>query len=110
MTKIRQGEIWWADLPAPAGRRPVLVLTRSDAIAHMGNVTVAPLTRTVRDIDSEVVLSPSHGVPTVCAVSLDNIMTIVKTILDRRVVTLSADTMKQVFEAIRFVFAIPYGT
>ena len=107
MAKIGQGEIWWANLPAPAGRRPVLILTRSDAIAHMNNITVAPLTRNVRDIDSEVVLSPSHGVPTVCAVSLDNILTIVKTVLDRRVVTLSADTMKQVFEAIRFVFAMP---
>jgi mRNA interferase MazF len=107
MAKIRQGEIWWANLPAPAGRRPVLVLTRSDAIAHMGNVTVAPLTRTVRGIDSEVVLSPSHGVPTVCAVSLDNIVTIVKSVLDQRVVTLSADTIKEVFEAMRFVFAMP---
>ena len=47
MASIRQGEIRWADLPPPANRRPVLVLTRSDAIGHMTNVTVAPLTRAV---------------------------------------------------------------
>ena len=107
MVKIQQGEIWWANLPAPAGRRPVLILTRSDAIDHMTNVTVAPLTRTIRSIDAEVVLSPGHGVPTLCAISLDNIMTVLKTILDRRIVTLPVETMGEVFEAIRFVFAMP---
>ena len=106
MAKIRQGEIWWANLPTPAGRRPVLVLTRTDAVGHMTNVTVAPLTRTIRGIDSEIVLSPTHGVPTICAVSLDNIITIPKTMLDRRIAALSTDTMKEVFEAIRFVFAM----
>ena len=106
MASIRQGEIRWADLPPPANRRPVLVLTRSDAIGHMTNVTVAPLTRAVRGIDAEVVLSPDNGVPTLCAVSLDNIVTIPKTMLDRSIVTLDADTMRQVFAAIRFVFAM----
>ena len=107
MVSIRQGEIWWANLPAPAGRRPVLVLTRTDAVGHMTNVTVAPLTRTIRGIDSEVMLSPDHGLPSVCAVSLDNIMTIRKAMLDRRIVTLPADTMTEVFGAVRFVFAMP---
>ena len=107
MAKIRQGEIWWADLPPPAGRRPVLILTRTDAVRHMANVTVAPLTRTIRGIDSEVVLSKDHGVPTLCAVSLDNIVTIRKTILGQRIVTLPAETMKEVLEAVRFVFAMP---
>ncbi|HUU82706.1 MAG TPA: type II toxin-antitoxin system PemK/MazF family toxin [Phycisphaerae bacterium] len=107
MPDLHQGEIWWADLPAPAGRRPVLVLTRTDAVGHMTNVTVAPLTRTIRGIDSEVVLSPDQGVPTVCAVSLDNIMTVRKTVLSRRIVALPADTMTEVFDAVRFVFAMP---
>ncbi len=107
MADCRQGEVWWAQLPAPAGRRPVLILTRTDAIGHMTNVTVAPLTRTIRDIDSEVALSPDDGVPTVCAISLDNIVTIRQAILDKRIVALAAETMKQVFEALRFVFAMP---
>lgn len=106
MAKLRQGEIWWANLPAPAGRRPVLLLTRTDAVEHMANVTVAPLTRTIRDIESEVVLSTQHGVPSLCAISLDNIVTIPKKMLDRRIVALSRETMEGVFDAVRFVFAM----
>ena len=106
MAKLRQGEIWWANLPAPAGRRPVLLLTRTDAVEHMANVTVAPLTRTIRDIESEVVLSTEHGVPSLCAISLDNIVTIPKQMLDRRIVALSRETMEGVFDAVRFVFAM----
>ncbi len=48
MSEAEQGEVWWADLPQPVGRRPVLVLTRSDAIPVLANVTVAPLTRSIR--------------------------------------------------------------
>jgi len=85
----------------------VVVLTRSDAIGHMHNVTVAPLTRTIRDIRSEVVLSPAHGVPTVCAISLDNILTVRKQILEKPITALDEQTMQDVFAAIRFVFAMP---
>lgn len=107
MAEHRQGEIWWADLPAPAGRRPVLILTRSDALAHLTNVTVAPLTRMIRGGDFEVVLSPEGDrVPSLCAVSLDNVLTIRKSILDRRIATLSVETMTAVFRAIRFTFAM----
>ncbi len=107
MAEAQQGEIWWANLPAPAGRRPVLVLTRSNAIPHLTNVTVAPLTRTTRAIRSEVALSPADGVPTDCAVSLDNILTIPKSPLARRIVQLPAVRMSQVFSAIRFALAMP---
>ena len=102
-----QGEIWWANLPLPAGRRPVLLLTRSDAIGHMTNVTIAPLTRTVRGIDSEVVLSPADNVPSLCAISLDNILTIRKKKLDGHITKLSDERMNEVFGAIRFVFNLP---
>lgn len=104
MPRARQGDIWWAGLPPPAGRRPVLILTRSDALLHLVSVTVAPLTRTIRHVPSEVVLSPEHGVPSACAVSLDNIVTVRKDILDRRIVQLSDDVMAEVFAAIRYAF------
>ncbi len=97
-------------MPPPVGRRPVLILTRSDALPVLANVTVAPLTRTIQDIVSHVVLSPDNdGVPTLCAVSLDNIMTARKSVLDSRIVALSDETMDAVFQAIRFVFAMPEG-
>jgi mRNA interferase MazF len=105
---MRQGDIWWADLPPPSHRRPVLILTRSSIISNLKKVTVAPLTRTIRGIDSEVVLSPEvHGVPSRCAVSLDNIFTTPQTGLDMCVTRISSDAMSEVFEAIRFVFAMP---
>lgn len=107
MAEIRQGDIWWANLAAPAGRRPVLVLTRSQAIARLGSVTVAPVTRTIRYIESEVVLSADDGVPTECAISLDNIVTVRKGVLTRRITRLGRDHLDAAFAAIRFAFAMP---
>jgi mRNA interferase MazF len=84
-----------------------MILTRNSAVAQMMRVTVAPLTRTTRGIDSEVVLTPEAGVPSLCAVSLDNLVTISKQLLERRIVALPADVMDEVFEAIRFTFDMP---
>ncbi len=106
MATLKQGQIWWANLPQPAGRRPVLVLTRSDALSQLTNVTVAPLTRNLRYIPSEVVLSPDEGLPSICAVSLDNLMTIRQVVLDRRITELSRERMQAVFDAIRHAFAM----
>jgi mRNA interferase MazF len=107
MAKQRQGEIWWANLPQPAGQRPVLILTRNKAIGHLHSVTIAPLTRTIRNVQSEVVLSPAEGVPTECAISLENILTIRKKILESKIARLSSGTMHNVFGAIRYVFDMP---
>lgn len=107
MSEPRQGQIWWVRFPQPAGRRPAVILTRSDAIRHMTGVTVAPLTRHIRDVDSEVVLSPEHGLPSLSAVSLDNIATVPKTWLDRNITILGSETMSEIFAAIRFSFAMP---
>ena len=103
-----QAEIWWAQLPQPAGRRPVLVLTRSSIIGQRMSVTVAPLTRSNRHIRSEVILSPADGVPTACVISLDNIGTFPKRMLDKRLTALAPAKMQEVFAAIRFAFAIPH--
>jgi len=106
MPRMHQGEVWWARLPPPAGRRPVLILTRNEGLPHLTSVTVAPLTRTIRYVPSEVVLSPENGVPTLCAVSLDSIVTVRKEILDRRIVGLSVDLMTEVFAAIRYALGM----
>jgi mRNA interferase MazF len=73
----------------------------------MHQVTVAPVTRTIRGIDAEVVLTPEHGVPTLSAISLDNIQTVRKETLNQRVTVLDQETMQEVFNAICFVFAMP---
>lgn len=104
--KLRQAEVRWANLPLPAGRRPVLVLTRTEALRHLTSVTVAPITRTIRDTDAEVLLGERDGVPTACAASLENILTVPQARLDDLIATLGAERMDEVFAAVRFVFSM----
>lgn len=64
------GEVRWYRFTRPDKKRPVVILTRESAIEYLGEITVAPITRTVRDIPSEVLLSPADGLATDCAVNL----------------------------------------
>jgi mRNA interferase MazF len=108
MPRKEQGQIWWTNLPEPLGWRPVLIITRSDALPKLLWVTVAPLTRTIRGIESEVVLEPTDGVPERCAVSLDNIATVEQDLLVQHITTLSAERMNEVWEALHYAFDLPY--
>ena len=99
---MRRGEVWWADLGKPAGKRPVVLLSREEAYAVRTAVTVAPLTRTVRGIPVEVALGEADGVPKPCVVNLDAIATIPMRWLVSRITSLSADKLRQIREAIRF--------
>ena len=62
-----QGEVWWAE--AEDRRRPVLVVTRSEAVPVLTWIVVAPVTRTIRCIPTEVPLSADEGLPTACVAS-----------------------------------------
>ena len=99
---MKRGEIWWAELAPPAGRRPVLLLSRNEAYAVRELVMVAPLTTRIRSIPSEVLLGDEEGVPRACVVNLDTITTIAKASLSERLTTLSADKLKEVEEALHF--------
>lgn len=106
---LKQSEVWWANLPDPLGWRPVLVLTRDDAIPKLHWVTVAPLTGTNRSLDSEVELTPSaDGVPRPCVVTLDNVATVDQGLLLQHITTLSAERMNEVWEALHFAFDLPF--
>jgi len=99
---MRRGEVWWAELPPPIGRRPALLLSRDAAYTVRTSVTVAMITRTIRAIPVEVPLGPEDGVPTQCAVNLDNILTILRSRLTGRITILSLDKMTAVSKAIVF--------
>ena len=99
---MRRGEVWWARLPKPAGRRPVLLVSRDSAYAIRTAVTVAPLTRTIRGIPVEVPLGPADGLPARCVVNLDDLATIPKALMDERITALSREKMKAVAAAIGF--------
>jgi len=99
---MKRGEVWWADLPAPIGRRPVLLLSRDRAYAVRNAVTVAFLTTTIRKIPVEVHLTPVDGVSKECVVNLDLLNTIPKNNLTQRICTLSKSKLAEVAEAINF--------
>ena len=58
---MRRGDLWWADLPKPAGRRPVVLLSRNEAYHVRELVTITPVTSRVRDIPTEVALGHDHS-------------------------------------------------
>ncbi|HEV8132291.1 MAG TPA: type II toxin-antitoxin system PemK/MazF family toxin [Acidobacteriota bacterium] len=104
---MRRGEVWWAELPQPVGRRPVVLLSRDSAYEARTAVTIAPLTRTIRNIPVEVHLGEKDGLPSRCAINLDDIATIPKSLIKRRITILSAERITEIEEAIRFALDIP---
>ena len=96
---MKRGEVWFA--ATPGGDRPVLVLTRDPVADRIGSVVVAALTRTVRDLVSELALTPADGVPTDCVVNFDNIHAIPRDTFRRRVTTLSPARIAQACRALQ---------
>jgi mRNA interferase MazF len=99
---VRRGEVWWAELPAPVGRRPVVLLSRDVAYRVRTSVTVGIATRVARSIPVEVPLGPEDGMPQRCVVNLDDILTIPKSRLAERITVLSPQKMADVARAIIF--------
>ena len=100
--RIERGDVRLYEFPSPDKSRPVLILARGSAIRYLTNVTVAPITSTIRDVPSEVVLDVDDGVKTRCAVNLHNVVTVAQGRLGRRVTTLRDQRMREVCAAIAF--------
>lgn len=103
---MQRGEVWWADLPKPVGRRPVVILSRNKAIQVREYITIAEITRTVRDIPVEVPLGPEDGLPKKCVVNLDVINTIPKTLLGERIGMLTDSKLTAVELALKFALGL----
>jgi len=97
-----RAEIRWYRFSRPDKKRPVLLLTRDSALEFLGEVTVAPVTSTIRDIPSEVVLTTADGMPRDCAVNLDHIQTVSKGKLGAIITTLGPKRMLEVRSALLF--------
>jgi mRNA interferase MazF len=104
---MRQYEIWWASLPPPVGRRPVLLLTRDSAYAVLNKVIVAEVTSTVRDIPVEVRLGPPEGLPRRSVANLDNVHVVARSDLAARIGTLPASRVGEVKRALGYVLDWP---
>ena len=103
---MKRGEIRWYKFKAPDKKRPVLVLSRDSVIEYLGEVTVAPITSTVRNIPSEVFLPKNDGMPKDCAINFDHIQTVSKGKIGSLIATLPSAKLKEVREAILFALKL----
>ncbi len=99
---MKRGEIRWYKFSRPDKSRPVVVLTRDSALEFLGEVTVAPITSTIRDIPTEVLLTKGDGMPRDCAVNLDHIQTVSKGKIGPLITTLSSEKMSELRSALLF--------
>ncbi len=93
----RQGEVWWAETDK---RRPVLVITRSDVIPALTAIVVAPVTRRVRGLPTEVALDERDGLREASAASFDNLMRVRPTSLTARIGETSPARCTQICRAL----------
>lgn len=106
---MNRGEIYWANFPSPIGRRPAVIVTRSAALPVRTRVTVAPVTRRIRGIRSEVPLGPEEGVSEESVATCDNLQTISQRQLDREPIgRLDNTKMPDLDAALRFALEIRY--
>lgn len=103
---MKRGEVWWAEQPEPIGRRPVLLLSRSEAYSIRNAVTVAQITTTIRNIPVEVILDKKDGLSQLCVVNLDTITTIRKSILTEKICVLKFEKIQAVDQAIKFALEL----
>lgn len=100
--RLERGEIRLVRFPKPDKQRPALVLTRGSALEFLNTVTIAPITSTIRNIPTEVVLGVQDGMKSACAVNLDHVQTIACAAIGRRVASLTSERMSQVCIALAF--------
>lgn len=103
---MRRGEVRWYRFTAPDKRRPVVILTRDSVLEYLGEVTVAPITSTIRDIPSEVLLTSKDGFSRDRAVNLDHLQTVSKSKLGALITTLGAERMREIRAALTFALGL----
>ena len=99
---MKQYEIWWAKLPNPVGERPVLLLSRDDAYSYLNKYIAVEITTTVRGIPVEVPLGSEEGLSQMCAANCDNLRTIPRAWLVRRLGTLKKNRRQELKRAVGY--------
>lgn len=102
---MKQYEIWWANLPAPAGKRPVLLLSRNHGYEYLNKFIVVEITTTIRSIPVEVMLGPREGLTKRCVANCDNLRTIARSAVGKRIGALHASRHAEVKRAIGYALA-----
>ena len=99
---MKRGEVRWYKFTHPGKKRPVVILTRNSILEYLGEVTIAPVTSTIRDIPSEVLLSRLDGMRNDCAINCDHIQTVSKSNVGSMITSLSKEKLSEVRDAINF--------
>src|SRR3990167_10590098 len=103
---MKRGDVWLAALHEPIGRRPVILLSRDEAYEIRTSVTVALVTTTIRNIRTEVLLTPEEGLARRCVVNLDDLFTVRIARLERFITHLSPEKLEQVNSALKFSLSL----
>jgi len=106
-SNVKQYELWWAELPEPAGRRPVMLLQRTGAAEYLNHLMVAEVTTQIRGIPQEVSLGRREGLDRACVANLDNIRLVRKDSLSDRIGRLGPGREFEVKRAVGRVFGWP---
>ena len=99
---MKRGEVRWYKFKHPDKKRPVVILTRNSILEYLGEVTIAPVTSTIRDIPSEVLLSRRDGMRNECAINCDHIQTVSKSNVGSMIASLSKEKLSEIRDAINF--------
>lgn len=99
---MKRGEVRWYKFKSPDRKRPVVILTRNSVLGYLGEVTIAPITSTIREIPSEVFLSHEDGMRNNCAINCDHIQTVSKAKIGSLITTLSENKLFKLRSSICF--------
>lgn len=103
---MRRGEVWWARLPKPVGRRPVVLVSRDEAYAVRALVSVVPITTRARGIAVEVPLGAQEGLPRKCVANADIVTTIPKAALAGYAGVLGPEKLTVLDDALRYALSL----
>jgi len=106
---MKRGEVRWYKFTRPDKKRPVVILTRDSALEFLGEVTVAPVTSTIRDIPTEVLLGQGEGMARDCAVNLDHVQTVSRGKIGGLITVLPSEKMESVRTALLFALGFRNG-
>jgi mRNA interferase MazF len=99
---LKQYELWWANLPEPSGRRPVLLLSRDDAYEHLNKFVAVEITTTIRHIPVELLVGKAEGLSKLCVANCDNMRTVSRTALVKRIGQLGSARRNEVKRAVGY--------
>ncbi|MBI2335990.1 MAG: type II toxin-antitoxin system PemK/MazF family toxin [Deltaproteobacteria bacterium] len=99
---MRRGEIWEADIGGRAGKRPILILTRSGVIPYLSKIVVAEITRQGKGYPTQIPIGVSGNLPKSSFVSAESLHSLPKERLLRCMGELPSEKLRQVSQAIIF--------